>query len=90
MDEADYANEYAEYYRQQALRDHFLRIGQTQREAQQRYPGDPAQSTAERGSSGPPLCLDCGEEIGAARMKANPAAIRCLDCQTQTEKTNRR
>lgn len=27
------------------------------------------------------ICLDCGEEIGAARLKAVPSATRCIDCQ---------
>lgn len=27
------------------------------------------------------ICIDCGEEIGAARKKAVPAATLCIDCQ---------
>jgi len=30
-------------------------------------------------------CYDCGEEIGPARLKANPAARRCLPCQERYE-----
>lgn len=26
-------------------------------------------------------CIDCGEEIGSARKKALPSAVRCIDCQ---------
>ena len=26
-------------------------------------------------------CVDCGEPIPAARLKAIPDAIRCVDCQ---------
>jgi phage/conjugal plasmid C-4 type zinc finger TraR family protein len=26
-------------------------------------------------------CMDCDEPIGDARLKAYPAAIRCIDCQ---------
>ena len=27
------------------------------------------------------ICLDCGEDIGAARCKAVPSATLCIDCQ---------
>ena len=27
------------------------------------------------------ICIDCGGEIGRARLKADPAAKRCLPCQ---------
>jgi DnaK suppressor protein len=30
-------------------------------------------------------CIDCGGEIGAARLKAYPAAQRCLHCQEKSE-----
>jgi RNA polymerase-binding protein DksA len=33
------------------------------------------------------LCSNCGEEIGYARLRANPAAERCITCQTRFEKT---
>lgn len=26
-------------------------------------------------------CVDCGEDIGIQRLKAEPAALRCMDCQ---------
>jgi DnaK suppressor protein len=32
------------------------------------------------------LCLDCGEPIGAARLQAQPTAVRCTDCQWRHEK----
>ena len=32
-------------------------------------------------------CDDCGGEIGYERLKANPAAVRCIACQTRHEKT---
>jgi RNA polymerase-binding protein DksA len=32
-------------------------------------------------------CDDCGGEIGFERLKANPAAVRCIACQTRHEKT---
>lgn len=32
------------------------------------------------------VCPDCGEPIGFERLKANPAALRCADCQSRREK----
>jgi len=32
-------------------------------------------------------CADCGRDIGFERLRANPVAIRCIDCQTRHEKT---
>ena len=32
------------------------------------------------------VCTDCGEEIGPARLKAYPAAERCLPCQEKSER----
>ena len=33
------------------------------------------------------LCVDCGAPIPAARLVANPAALRCIACQELHEKT---
>lgn len=33
------------------------------------------------------LCIDCGAAIPAARLVANPAAVRCIACQELHEKT---
>ena len=33
-------------------------------------------------------CVDCGQDIGYARLKASPAALRCIVCQTRFEKTH--
>lgn len=33
-------------------------------------------------------CVDCGQDIGYARLKASPAALRCILCQTRFEKTH--
>jgi RNA polymerase-binding transcription factor DksA len=33
------------------------------------------------------VCVDCGGDIGFERLKATPAAIRCIACQTTYEKT---
>jgi hypothetical protein len=30
-------------------------------------------------------CVDCGEGISAARLKALPGAVRCVSCQHQLE-----
>jgi RNA polymerase-binding transcription factor DksA len=32
-------------------------------------------------------CADCGGDIGFERLRANPAAVRCVDCQRVHEKT---
>lgn len=34
-------------------------------------------------------CEDCGEPIPPARRAANPAAIRCIDCQEIYERRHR-
>lgn len=33
------------------------------------------------------VCVDCGGEVGYERLKANPAAARCVSCQERHEKT---
>jgi RNA polymerase-binding protein DksA len=32
-------------------------------------------------------CADCGADIGFARLRATPAARRCVPCQTRHERT---
>lgn len=32
-------------------------------------------------------CIDCGNEIGFERLLAQPSAQRCVQCQSQYEKT---
>jgi DnaK suppressor protein len=34
-------------------------------------------------------CIDCGDEIAPARLKALPNAVRCLDCQEIKERKER-
>ena len=34
------------------------------------------------------VCLDCGGDIDYRRLRAYPAAIRCIDCQRRHEKTH--
>jgi DnaK suppressor protein len=33
------------------------------------------------------VCVECGNEIDYARLRASPAAIRCIDCQRRHERT---
>lgn len=33
------------------------------------------------------VCAECGGDIGVERLRANPAAVRCVDCQRVHEKT---
>jgi RNA polymerase-binding transcription factor len=33
------------------------------------------------------MCPDCGLPIAAARLRANPAALRCTECQARQEKS---
>ena len=35
-------------------------------------------------------CVDCGSQIPAARLKAQPFAERCIDCATKAEARGRR
>lgn len=32
-----------------------------------------------------PVCLDCGGEIPAARLRVQPRAARCIECQKEHE-----
>lgn len=33
-------------------------------------------------------CIECGGDIGFARLRVNPGAERCIQCQTKYEKTH--
>lgn len=44
-----------------------------------------AQDRLAGGSYG--ICIDCGGEIAFERLLAQPAALRCVDCQRVHEKT---
>jgi DnaK suppressor protein len=35
------------------------------------------------------ICIDCGADVGFERLRAEPAAARCVECQTRHEKTYR-
>jgi len=41
----------------------------------------------EQGSYG--ICSDCGAEVPAERLHSQPLALRCVECQTYTEKLGR-
>ena len=45
-----------------------------------------ARDRLDRGSYGP--CVDCGGDIPFERLLAQPAALRCLECQKGYEKTH--
>ena len=47
---------------------------------------DSARARMADGSYG--ICIDCGLDIGFARLRAHPGAERCIQCQTQFEKTH--
>ena len=47
---------------------------------------DAAHERIAEGSYG--TCSECGGDIGFARLQANPAAERCIRCQTHYEKTH--
>lgn len=34
---------------------------------------------------GSATCIDCGSDIPDGRRKANPSALRCVDCQEKVE-----
>jgi RNA polymerase-binding transcription factor DksA len=33
------------------------------------------------------ICIECGSDVGFERLKAFPAALRCVQCQARHEKT---
>lgn len=47
---------------------------------------DTAHTRMADGSYG--TCIGCGADIDFARLRANPGAERCIDCQTLFEKTH--
>ena len=34
------------------------------------------------------LCVDCGKDISLARLRAEPTAVRCIQCQETYERTH--
>jgi DnaK suppressor protein len=45
-----------------------------------------ARARIDDGSYG--ICINCGQDIGFERLRANPGAERCIRCQTQFEKNH--
>ena len=61
-----------------------LRNSQIERDLAELRAIDAALVRLDDGSYG--LCTRCGGEIGAARLRANPAAERCIVCQAAHER----
>ena len=54
-----------------------------QRAADARLP-----SSAPRNDDDEPVCIECGELIDAARIRALPRTVRCIDCAADAEHPN--
>lgn len=65
-----------------------VEVAMVMRESQELQEIEAALARIEDGSYG--ICFDCGGEIGQARLKATPAARRCLPCQEKYEQTQAR
>jgi RNA polymerase-binding transcription factor len=61
-----------------------LDLAEAQRDVQELREVDAARGRLADGSYG--TCVDCGEEIAAARLVAYPTAERCTECQKVYEK----
>ena len=60
---------------------------ETSRDVQELRAIDAAHRRLADGSYG--VCIDCGGDVGFERLRAEPAAARCIDCQQRHEKTYR-
>ena len=49
---------------------------------------DAALEKIDRGAYG--KCMNCGEDIGIARLRARPVAELCIECKAEEEKLERR
>jgi DnaK suppressor protein len=76
----DKAQENDELFRRTSLEKHFAR----------RISPSPQSSPHKGEEVIKRMCLDCKEPIPAKRLKANPAATRCVECQELTEKKGNR
>jgi len=70
-DEIDRAQYHNELYQQQAMDAHYRKCGVGAYD-----------HTPESG-----ICIDCDSPIAPARLRVNPAALRCIDCQRRFERT---
>lgn len=76
MDIIDHAQELDEMFREQSLiANRKSRESCVNGQTEERFVRD-----------GVHYCLDCGDEIPLARIEANPAAVRCVDCQAKKER----
>ncbi|MBE0625862.1 MAG: TraR/DksA family transcriptional regulator [Burkholderiales bacterium] len=62
-----------------------MEVAMVIRESQELQEVEAALARVHDGSYG--SCVDCGEQVGQARLKAYPAARRCLPCQEKYERT---
>jgi len=60
---------------------------ETSRDVQELRALDAAHRRLADGSYG--VCIDCGGDVGVERLRAEPAAPRCIECQQRHEKTYR-
>jgi DnaK suppressor protein len=92
MDDIDIAQLNDELFRRQALARHFAGKRDFEHDAlkgqEPRHEGT-AHTPSSRAIPIGRLCRDCGEPIDPARREVNPEAVRCLDCQTETERNRR-
>jgi DnaK suppressor protein len=63
-----------------------LNLAEIDRDADELRRIDTALARLSEGSYG--LCEDCGQPIPAARLQAEPTALRCVQCQEKYEKTH--
>ena len=54
------------------------------RDVEEYHAAQAALARLEAGDYG--VCIDCGEDIPAARLQAQPFAIRCVECQERAER----
>jgi DnaK suppressor protein len=64
-----------------------IRHAEQERDIEELRAIDAAKARIDDGSYG--VCVDCGEDIALARLKAQPAALRCVPCQERYEGTHR-
>ena len=78
MDDADLTQQISEVYETAALKAHAARMNTVRH---------PAGHTGVHPQGARPVrnCEDCGRTIPHGRLAANPAAIRCVKCQTNLE-----
>lgn len=74
MDVFDRAQELDEQYRQAALNEHLAKNK------------DCHGGMCRLAMTGKGECMDCGNKIPKLRLKVNPAAVRCVKCQTKKER----